>query len=247
VKKPRFGGMGGQDGGIYASLDDFKKVNQPLKIDQKYVYERLIYGREIAVDAIWDGNSIVFLNIGWTLFDPELDIIVGSTSQSDNILSNLESRIKEVLCKFCSLLQLGPEVLNADIMLDSKNSLHIIEVEFVPADGIPLCKEAFGYDLVKNYVSTYLGDKIQARSKRKKNVALIYSTKSKLKSMDRIDSKSAFSIGDFHPIKPYQIQTKKGLVTINGYYLISNDDSDQLISYIKNTFQKISLRRYDHD
>ncbi len=249
VKKPRFGGMGGQDVRIYTSLDDFRKVNYSVETKPEFVYERLVYGKEIAVDAIWDGNSLIFLNVGWTLFHTELGIVVGSTSQHDDTLNSLNFKINETLHKFCSSLKLGPEVLNVDIMLDSENSLHLIEVEFAPADGIPLCKEAFQYDLVKNYVSTYLGCKIQAQPKRKKSVALICSIRSysRLKSVEQIDSKSTLSFGDFYPVRPYEVQTKNGPMVVNGYYLVSNVDAGQLITSIKNTFPKISLSRFDND
>lgn len=252
VKKPRFGGMGGKNVEIYTLSDNFKKSIRSTEIEQKYVYEKFIYGREIVIDAIWNGNSIAFLNTGWQLFDTQLGIVIGSTCQDDYTLNRLNFKIKEILHKFCISLQLGPEVLNVDMIVNSNNLLHIIEVEFVSAGRIPLCKLAFGYDLVKNYVSTYLGDNIQSRPRRKKNAALVlninYNKKSGDTDYNGIDFKLTSSIGIFFFIqKPYRIQTKKGSGIIDGFYVISNNDSDTLIKDIRNKFPNISLRRFNHD
>jgi len=252
VKKLRAGGMGGKEVELYNSLDDFRTINRSTEIEQKYVYEKLICGREIAVDAIWDGNSIVFLNTGWQLFDIQLDIIIGSTCQEDNDLRNLNYYVKEILHKFCRSLNLNPEVLNVDMILDSNDLLHIIEIDFVPAARIPLCKLAFRYDLVRNYVSTYLGDNIQSLSMRKVNTALVsninYDRKSENVDYTDIDSVKTSSISNFYLIKnPYRIQTKKGSAIVDGFYIISNNDSNELIKDIRNMFPNISLRRADHD
>jgi len=250
VKKPRYGGLGGREVEFYLSLNDFIQKNHTLKIDQKFVYERLIYGKEIAIDAIWNGNSIVFFNMGWTLFDSETGIMIGSTSQSDLILDNLELKIKKVIYKFCSSFNLSPEVLNIDMILDLNNLLHIIEVEFVPADAIPLCRKTYKYNMVKNYMSTYLDNKIEIQPKRLKNAAKILSNlqiKSRIESINHTKSKSSLINMEFNPIPPYEIQTKMNKILIDGYYLIIGEDEKEFIKNIQNVFPKICLERINYE
>ena len=237
IKKPRLGGMGSKGIEIFFSLNDYQKIYNSNKIDQSFIYEKFVDGREIAIDAIWNGTEIIFLNIGWKLFDTNLDVIIGSTSQNDSILSSLESQIKNIITQFCRSTIEGPEVLNIDMILNKDNSLHIIELEFVPSDGVILSKEAFGYDLVKNYISTHLNEKIECQPTRKRNTAIIFSIENYKQFVGKMNY-------EFFEISPFKIQTAIGQKLVNGYFLFSDKKPENLIKLIVSTSQSISLVRY---
>lgn len=245
VEKPRFGGMGGRGITFFCSFESYKKSCPFSGRKQDYVCERYINGREIAADAVWDGKNIVFLSLGWTLFDVELGIIVGSTSQRDPLLDPVKNKIKEVLECFCLSMRLPPEFLSVDIILAPDNVLHVIEVEFVPFDDVYLTEEAFQYDLVGNYVLTHLGDTIQKQPKRLKNTALVCSVKDKTNA-EEINKVSSKSIGRYFSVPEYEVQTKKGQMLITGYNIVSHSDAGQLMQSVKNMCPAISLERFTY-
>ena len=249
LQKRRFGGMGGQGVHMYLSLEEYHDFTGTVDIDQNYVYEGYIHGKEMALDAIWDGNRIIFLNLGWTLFETEMDIIIGSTSQVDAELVELELKATNLLNNFCSSLQLGPEVLNVDIIVDSTGMLHIVEAEFVPADGIPLVQVAFGFDFVKNYVSIYIGDDMDPQPERRTNAALVFDVHADNIVDDRNGTRNHGLLVEginYFPVKPYSVPTKIGTRKIEGYYIISNDSSEQLTNFVQNTFSMVHPLRYNY-
>ena len=245
VEKPRFGGMGGRGITFFCSFESYKKNCPVSGCKQDYVRESYINGREIAADAVWDGKNIIFLNLGWTLFDVKLGIIVGSTSQRDPLLDSVKNKIKEKLKRFCLSIHLPPEFLSVDIMLAPDNVLHIIEVEFVPFDDVYLAEESFQYDLVENYVLTHLGNTIQKQPKRLTNTALVCSVKDKTNS-EEINKVSSKSIGRYFSVPEYEVRTNKGPMLIAGYSIVSHSDAGQLMQSVKNMCPAISLERFEY-
>lgn len=245
VEKPRFGGMGGREITFFCSFESYKKNSPVSGRKQDYVRESYINGREIAADAVWDGKNIVFLSIGWTLFDVELGIIVGSTSQRDSLLDLIKNKVKEMLERFCLSVHLPPEFLSVDIMLAPDNVLHVIEVEFVPFDDVYLAEKAFQYDLVENYILTHLGDTVQKQPKRLKNTALVCSVKDKANS-EEINKVNSKSIGRYFSVPEYKVQTNKGQMLITGYNIVSHSDVGKLMQSVKNMCPAISLERFTY-
>lgn len=136
------------------------------------VCESFIPGREIAVDAVWDGERIVFCGLGWTLFDRDLKTIVG-TLVGDPELERYVGALVQVLGEVCRRLLLGPEVVNADVVVDRQGTLHVIEVEFVPADGTRLWPISCGFDMIDAFVAAHLGEPVRSSEPPHASAALV--------------------------------------------------------------------------
>ena len=185
VIKPRFKGTGGKGVKLIKTFKDFKSKKN-FKNNNLYVFEKLISGRELAVDFIWDKKKIRFLNTGWHIYNKKNKKIVGATSQV--IDKRIVVKLRKLLTKICKNFNFDREVINVDAIVDQKKKIHIIEFEFVPHEGIYLSKECFNYNLVKNYVNCYLNKKIDISSKRKKEAFV-----SILRKKDFIKNKVKFS------------------------------------------------------
>lgn len=221
VKKPRFEGMGGKDVEIFYTIKEYLEKYPTLNIDNDFVYEKFICGKEVCVDAIWNGEKIIFLNLGWTLFEKEFSILIGATSQRDDVLKKIESKIKQMLIDLCTKLSLGSEVLNLDIILDKNGGLHVIEVEFVPSDAIIFAKECFEYDLIKNFNSVFLNEKIEPQKERKKESAIVFTDHNKKNVKKEEQELFLKNGGKFNLINPYSIKTKKGMYEFKSFYQFS--------------------------
>jgi len=163
VVKPRYNGTGGKGVKIIKKYKNFKNLTN-LKNKNLFVFEKFIFGRELAVDLIWDKNKIKFLNTGWHIYKNKK--IIGATSQL--IEKKIINSLKKKIIKICKDFNFQREVINIDAIVDKEKKIHIIEFEFVPHEGIYLSKECFNYNLVKNYISCYLNKKIDTQSFRRK-------------------------------------------------------------------------------
>jgi len=244
VVKPRYNGMGGFGVKIYKDINRFREDNHSLKPSTENVYEHFVNGRELAIDAIWDGHSITLVNVGWHLYHRELDIIIGSTSHNDPEIESLSKSIKQNLIVFCDSLQIGPEFLNVDMMLDMNHNLHIIEVEFVPASGIQLAKHSFGYDIVKNYIYQNIENQVQPVGERKKNVLLIFSGSFYDHNLIQFSEEANVEM-IYNPTQPYARSSGSKAYHINGSYIILYDKNEELDSFIRQNLKNISTRRYN--
>ncbi len=175
IMKPRWGGMGGMGVELFENENELPETINSFLIEPSYVYEQYIPGKEIALDAIWNGKELVFLSLGWTLFDE--NSIIGSASISDHELNAQREMIKKLLSLLCNELALGPEVINADVILTDEGELHFIEIEFVPADIIWQAEACYGYDMVKNYIAAHLGKGIDVQADLKLQGGVALNTK----------------------------------------------------------------------
>jgi len=236
VRKPRFGGMGGRGVQIIKNLKKYNKLSSINDIDEKYVNEYYIEGRELAIDAIWDGKSIRFMNLGWTLFDNKLNEIIGSTSQSTKSIDDHQTFLIKCLEKFCLDLSLQPEILNVDAIIDKDNNIHIIEVEFVPSDGIFLCQETFNYNIISNFINCHLGKSIDPQTKRLNN-ALMFA--------DIYDNLSELVPNHIHKKKietnSFSIGTEK--INVNKFWGYSTKGLAELLEFINRNYPSIAFER----
>ncbi len=242
IRKPRHDGMGSQGVEIFPEYYSFRRRSGGMEMDPSYVYEAYIAGRELAIDAIWDGKKITFLSMGWSLFDRELGVMVGSTAHRDRLTGELEPRISDMLTRFCTSLELGPEVLNVDVVLSEDDVLHIIEVEFVPADGVLFLGPAYGYDMVKNFVSVHLGEKPALQPEFQKATILIgdyYNTGASAVFKDTPPG----IYYDYIPREPYTVQTLVGERTNCGSILIAGPTIEQVMAFTGTCYPSITIER----
>ena len=145
-----------------------------------------------------------------------------------------------MLTRFCTSLELGPEVLNVDMVLSADDILHIIEVEFVPADGVLLFGPAYGYDLVKNFVSVHLGGKPALQPEFQKATLLIgdyYDTG----AVSRDIPPEVYY--DYIPRDPYTVQTLVGERTNRGSILIAGPTVEQVMAFTGTCYPSITIER----
>lgn len=152
IAKPRCYGMGSVDVEIRndRSMHCIDVESSGLTIEEYKI------GREVAIDALWDGYEIVFLSLGWTLFEGDPGRIVGSTVSKSGELEEFRPVIVESLETCFRTLGLGPEYLNIDLLIDQTGRPHILEFEFAPADGVYLLRQAYGLDLISTYIEHHL-------------------------------------------------------------------------------------------
>lgn len=237
VKKIRFGGMGGR--GVEILTEEPKE----FAIENDFVYEQFIQGKELAVDVLWDTDKIVFISMGWTLFDSNLGIIIGATV-GDNYFKDIRKKIAEKVLKFCESMKLDREALNIDIIIDDAGNVHILEVEFAPSDIIHLAKESYGYDFVDSYLKLHLNNNILRQPPILKSSAKILNVVGE-DIYENIFKKECFSDGFYYVDKPiYEIKTCNGTRQVKGFFIITGDDDIALEDNINKFFPQIEFRRF---
>jgi hypothetical protein len=232
VIKPRFGGSGSKDIKIILNYKDFKKNLSEIKKD-KFIVEEMVKGKELAGDLIWADGTFKFINIGWHLFNKKTNEIVGATSQK--IDRKIFDQFKRKVKKVCKNFGLDKEVINIDAIVDIKKNIHIIEIEFVPHEGIFLGDNCFNYNLVKNYVSCYLSEPIDAQFSRKKEafVSVIDTRFSKKKENQNLEK--------FHYHK--NLKKKKNTPSKPNFIGISCSKPDKIEKILKDFFKDLVVER----
>ena len=221
VIKPRLNGKGSKGVVFVKDSVALKKNKKKIYNQKKFLTEKFINGKEFALDVIWDGKKIVYFNCGLTIFNIKQNIIIGSTSHDAQEILDNEKELKKMIKLLCKRMNFGPEILNLDAKLDENGKIHIIEVEFVPADGVILGKLSFNYDIIKNYIFCHLGKKIDNQYRRKFN------------SMTLLDFKLNYKKNELKKINTYKnvpIKKKnKNLKIMRNYFSKSSKLIDSTI------------------
>lgn len=228
VKKPRFDGMGGVGVELFLDYNQYRKMYSCNTIDQKYVYEELIYGTELAIDAIWSDNEIYIINIGYNIF--EENKIIGSTSEPIESMKRYIPKLSQMLLKLCKYFNFTREVLNIDVIIDTNQNLHIIEIEFVPADGLIHSKPK-GYNFVYNYLKCHFEKRIDGPNTTD-SLSMIFS--------DRIGKKHTILKDEINYIK---IKSNNRSVNNTGFHCFYSKSNEKLSTFINTNYPMISFKR----
>jgi predicted ATP-grasp superfamily ATP-dependent carboligase len=238
VKKPRNDGMGGQGVEIFFTMEEYKNASATNTMDPKFVYEEFIEGPELAIDAIWDGKKVKFINLGWTLFHSQLGVPIGSTSQDDEEIEQLKPDIIVAIESICRAFCLGPEVLNIDAVLSKDKELHVIEFEFVPADVIHHSSKCFNYSIIDNFINCHLSLNIDNQPKRINNsyyFADLFNQQETNKT-SKVNSKVVI-------VNPIPYNSSFGFVEVNKFILYGSRTLSHLKTFINCNYPQILLRR----
>jgi hypothetical protein len=237
VKKPRFNGLGGKGVEKFRDINQYFNCIKNTSLDNDFVYESYINGPEFAIDAVWDGNKIIFLSIGWSFFERETGTMIGSSSESNLRLNIFTPVIEDYIERICHHFQLGPEVLNIDAVLTRDNQIEIIEVEFVPADVLIHGEICFNYDMVDNFIRCSIGKELKNPEKRINNSIIIADVFEKT-YLDK-ESITLFS----HAVNPFNIRLGDEDKEVIKFVSFSSARSEDLDNYIKTNLSMITKKR----
>ena len=128
--------------------------------------------------------------------------------------------------KIIQNFNLNREYLNIDIIVDKNDNMHVIEIEFGPAEVSILSPVCFDYDFVENYINLYNNQKVKKQTKNIKNCAAIYF----LSKYNFKLSKEVYLIEKKH-INTVRIENYNE--EINFFYLLRYHSSKNIFNYLK--------------
>ena len=160
IVKPARGGMGGRGVSLVNAKSELINAFEDASwasLTGEVVFERYVYGKEYNVTALlYQGDFLVFV-IGRALKDNRLnEVPVGEVIGPDLLPPAIVSKIKDLLLSACQVFQLENATLNVDIIIDSSEIAHIIEIEFAFANAFDLLTTACNYDLRVNALHVML-------------------------------------------------------------------------------------------
>jgi len=110
--------------------------------------------------------------------------------------------VKQKIQGVVNLFKINFTAINADIIIDRKGDVRIIEVEFALSDALDLIPRAYGYNLLDNVLRVYLNQQPEASPKPRTAAGigyLVWPRSATVPEKNSIKCKSVAELVDYCP------------------------------------------------